>query len=252
MTISAHKYRLPLVTFAESHRPLESNKTLPTLQEVLANLPIQLPNVALLGICEDGVPLLLDLQNARLGSLLVVADDLRSSQHLLDIIRLSLTYQNRPHELQILWGSERSIPGSTAMLKTVALHDREMERTLIHLADIAESRQHGKLLGPTLILLLDDLNLATEIDREARWAMEFLLRNGAQQRVWIVAAQDTASLAKHRLWLERFKTPIFGPIHDLKARTLLSLPEFTEVPASAGVFTVNSQGAWLRFWVPEI
>jgi len=173
------------------------------LESVLSRLPVRLPGVAVLGVGMDGIPLLVDVHDRRVGSLLVVADDLAVGQGLLDVIRRSLTRLSYAHEVQVWWGTERERQRSVGMTRVFALHDRGLENALLHLADVVESRQHGKLPGPTQVLLLDDLSIVRAIDREGRWALEYLLRAGAEQRVWVAAAVGGRD-AEARCWYRRF------------------------------------------------
>jgi len=172
------------------------------LDDVLRRLPVHLPWTALLGVGEDGVPLLVDLLDPRVGPLLIAAAP-EAGRLLLDTIRVSLVKQNRLHEMQIFWGTEREGTRSVGMVRVFALHDRRLEETLLHLADVAESREHGRLMGPVLVLLLDDLGRVLEADREALWALEYLLRRGTQQRVWVAAAVDEDD-RRVRRWYRHF------------------------------------------------
>ena len=260
MAILTQKYRLDLASEASSRAtrleisPLASQYApRPTLEEVISRLPLLTHETAFLGICEDGVPLLLDLHNPSPGALLIIGRENPTAVNLIEIVHQSLLIANNRFTLELFRISDSILAPSHPLEHWINPHDRTLESTLRQLADVTNARQNGKMRGPSIVLLLDNLEWVLEADPEAIWALEYILHYGPNQKIWPIVAAIVENETIRLRWLRRFKTLIWAADLSLETKQKFSLPAHpfsTTLPASS-CFSLKSQGQWLHIWVPE-
>ncbi|MGB9799437.1 MAG: hypothetical protein ACPLUL_05025 [Thermanaerothrix sp.] len=260
MALLTQKYRLDLVT-----KPISNASDLdispltlqfaqrPTPEEIISGLPLLTHETAVLGVCEDGVPLLLDLHNPSPGALLVIGHELTTPLNLLEVVHQSLWMANDPQFLQLFLVSDKAFSASHPVERWINPHHRDLEQTLIQLSDVTNARQQGKLRGPSIVLLIEDLEWVLRADPEAIWALEYLLHYGPNQKIWPIVATTLENETIRLRWLRRFKTLIWAADLSLETKQKFSLPTHpfsTTLPASS-CFSLMSKGQWLHIWVPE-
>ncbi|MCX8024115.1 MAG: hypothetical protein N3A60_02815 [Thermanaerothrix sp.] len=261
MAILTQKSRLDLVSEVISNPPkLESSPLLtkiaqrPTVDDVLSGLPILTHETVLIGICEDGVPLLLDLHNPSPGSVLVIGQKINTAVNLIEVAHRSLLLANNQHTLEIFRISDSAPATSHPIEHWINPYDRTLESTLSHLSDITNARQNGKMRGPSIVLLVDSLEWVLEADYEAKWALEYLLHYGPNQKIWPIVATTPDNESVFLRWLRRFKTLIWAADLSPDVKHQFNLPEhpfFSTLPDSH-CFSLKSQGQWLHIWLPEL
>ncbi len=260
MAILTQKYRMDLASEASSKAthleisPLASQYApRPTLEEVISGLPLLTHEAALLGVCEDGVPLLLDLHNPSPGALLIIGRENTTAVNLIEIVHQSLLIANNQFTLELFRISD-SIPATSHPLEHwISPYDRTLESTLHRLADIASARQNGKMRGPSIVLLLDSLEWVLEADPEAMWALEYLLHYGPNQKIWSLVATTLDDESVRLRWLRRFKTLIWAADLSPEVKRQFNLPEhpYSSLLPASHCFSLKSQGQWLHIWLPE-
>ncbi len=173
------------------------------LDEVLMRLPVLTHATAVVGVGEDGVPVLWDTQHGK--SLLVIGKGLALPWQVLDVARVSLEGNNTLHFVEITWVTERETRWRV-ITDVVSPYERTLEQTLRRLADLVDRRQHGQNRGAVQVLILDDLAQVLKADYEARWALEFVVKRGAGVGVQVLAAVDGNDLTRRPVkgWDGRF------------------------------------------------
>jgi len=173
------------------------------LDEVVMRLPVLTHATAVLGVGEDGVPVVWDALGGK--SLLILGEGLVLPWQVLDAARVSLEGNNTRHVLEITWVTERETRGR-GITDVVSPHERTLEQTLRRLADLVDRRRHGQNRGATQVLILDDLAQVLKADYEARWALEFVVKRGAGVGVQVLAAVDGNDLTRRPVkgWDGRF------------------------------------------------
>lgn len=177
------------------------------LDEVLMRLPVLTHATAVVGVGEDGVPVLWDAQHGK--SILVIGEGLVLPWQVLDAARVSLEGNNTRHVLEITWVTERETRGR-GITDVVSPHERTLEQTLRRLADLVDRRRHGQNRGATQVLILDDLAQVLKADYEAHWALEYLVKNGGQGDLAVLAAVERSAASRRPLnrWVTWFKGTI--------------------------------------------
>jgi hypothetical protein len=228
-----------------------------SLDQILAQSGQLPPHSLLLGVCDDGLPFLLDLTNPAPGAMLVCGDSGVGKTALVDSILASGARLNTPTQLN-LSVIAREIEPFMHLAKADHCQEifscaEEVTGDLIgELADLAEERRRTRPADPAILLVIDDLaGCLDHLDQEAFNRLYWLIRHGPRSRVWTVA---TLSMERARTiepqFLSAFRTRLFGRTADRKLVAQLSEDDKLRTAAlENGQFNIPYAGEWLRLWV---
>jgi hypothetical protein len=230
---------------------------LASILERLANLPAQ---TAILGVCDDRLPVLLDLSDPAPGALLVASDDETLRLRLLRTLLQTAAALNSPRSVQFLvlstrpeewraWLDELDI--SRHCLGIDSLLESSPDRWLLKLAGWADQRRTGSS-GPAVILVVDDLTAVPQMEYDARVNFNWLVKEGPGVRIWPVGAMAVEQAPDLVRWVRLFKTRILGPAVDPALyRQLASLDEQEGAALVDEMqFAVRIHDNWLKFRIP--
>lgn len=256
-----NRYDMLMEAFAELKPEIDAARRLtpvpayPSLNQALSEFG-EMPSEAMfMGVASDGLPMLLNLHDAVPGPLLVLGDAGAGKTNLLQVIAHSAGMMHQPSNLQFgvvtnhpgEWNGVEKIPNNVGVFPLYATSSEEF---ILSLASWA----HGnKTSSQSVLLLLDDLEAATNLDFDARQNLRWLLLRGPARRVWPIVTLNPSRLDSLHPWLELFRTRVFGSIRDenivnrLKARDA-KLPTLH----NGAEFTLREGDQWLRFWLPSI
>ena len=242
----------PEIDAARSVKPVPA---LPPLTEVLAEFGPMPPEALFLGVASDGLPVLLNLHDPIPGPLLITGDAGTGKTGLLQIISRAAGKMHQPQELQFgvltnhpdEWSAFEDIPNNVGIFP---FYHRSAEDFILSLASWAHENKTSR---QSVLLLLDDLEAASNLNFDARQNLRWLLLRGPARRVWPII-----TLTPHRMenigpWLEAFHTRIFGTIQNPQHINQLDA-ESAELDSLNGgsQFTLREGDHWLRFWIPSI
>lgn len=218
------------------------------------------PNpTALFGMGDDGFPVILELNNPAAGTLFLVADPMSGQHTLLQTILYSLTVLN--HHLDAAFyalttnldwvDNLRAAPHCLGAEKPWR---RSADALILHLVEVTDARRAGRMPGPEVILVLDDLPaLLPRFDGEVHRDLQYLMAYGPSQGVWpLVHIPSTKISALKRTWLSRAGTLITGHIENQRLAQALSPDEAPRASwlRSGREFGAFIRGRWVRFIIP--
>jgi hypothetical protein len=241
----------------------------PFLEEVLDRISNPPAQTAILGVCDDGLPILLDLNDPAPGAVLVASDDDVLRTRLLRALLQTCVALNSPRSVQFLilssdpgqwqdWLAKQEITRHCLGVEALPASRPSVEsppqgspdRWLLKLGAWADQRRSGSVTGPAVVLVVDDLNAATQLEYDARVNFDWLVKEGPGVRIWPVVGMRTASAKELIRWVRLFKTRLLGPANDRALfGQLASEPDTTFDPAE---FAVRVQDHWLAFRVPVL
>jgi hypothetical protein len=228
---------------------------LPGLGEVLAGYSPMPPEALFLGVASDDLPVLLNLHDPVPGPILIAADPGAGKTKLLQTIALAAGAMHQPDDLQFgvltnhpdEWSGMEAIPNNVGVFQ---LYSQPAEDFILSLASWAHD---NKTSQQSVLLLLDDLEAASNLDFDARQNLRWLLLRGPSRRVWPILTLNPKRMENILPWLEAFHTRVFGAIQDPG-----HLKQLDAVSARLGSlhsgshFTLREGESWLRFWIPSI
>jgi hypothetical protein len=226
--------------------------------------PVQLEQTSrtlLLGSCQDGLPVLLDLKDPSAGAVLVVGDAHSGKTTLLQAMLQSLVERNSQHEVQYVviteqlahwqaWSTEKV---ATHQLAMVDARSPQAGEWLGRMTRKIEQRQSSRHWGPAVVVIMDGLRFLQAGDSDTRLNFEYLLQQGPACQVWPVAALSSDQAVEMLRWVNKFTTRIAAYISDpSKAVRICGSSEVqasTLQPGNQFTFRVGSE--WLVFSLPE-
>ena len=227
-----------------------------TLEELIAQNPTLPNDTLMLGMANDGLPILLNLYEPAPGPVLVVGDSGVGKTSLMQTLARATNLIQDPSDIQYgvvtsnpdEWQTLDTSPGSLGVWPANHFSPQDFVQRI---TDWAKQPEHGRQV---IILFLDDLasiiNTSYEIQENIKW----LLLNGSKNHVWIVASLNIVRAIRMRVWLDLFNTHIFGYIQQpslTRALTTDSLSDFESLVPGLE-FDIKQRGEWLRFWLPAI
>ncbi len=233
----------------------EASPALPMLGEVLAGYAPMPPAALFLGVVSDDLPVLLNLHDPIPGPILIAADPGAGKTKLLQTIAMAAGAMHQPADLQFgvltnhpdEWNVVEGIPNNVGVFR---LYSQAAEDFILSLASWAHD---NKTSEQSVLLLLDDLEAASNLDFDARQNLRWLLLRGPARRVWPVITLNPKCMENILPWLDAFHTRIFGTMQDPRhAQQLDAVSAGLGSLQSRSHFTLKEGESWLRFWIPSI
>lgn len=227
---------------------------LPPLSEVLAEFHPMPSEAMFMGVASDGFPVLLNLHDPFPGPLLLSGDAGSGKTRLLQTIASATAQMHRPENVQFgvltnhpdEWNGLEEIPNNVGIFP---LYHQSAEDFILSLASWA----HGnKTSQQSVLLLLDDLEAATNMDFDAKQNLRWLFLRGPARRVWPIATVNPNCVENISPWLDAFRTRIFGSIQNPNnARSLNAENAGLEALNIGTQFAMREGDHWLKFWIPS-
>lgn len=235
-----------------------SSLSLAGLLERLSNLP---PQTAILGVCDDELPVLLDLADPAPGALLVAGDSREQRFNLLRTLIQTAAALNSPRSVQFLVLSSQpqewqdwlnGLEAARHCLAVEGLQEGNADRWLLKLSGWADQRRTGSITGPAVLLIVDDLAAATQLEYDARVNFDWLVKEGPAVKIWTVTCASAEELPTLARWVRLFKSRVFGYAADPAIYgQLVQTDELeTSLFSDESQFAIRIQDSWLKFRLP--
>ena len=161
----------------DSSRQVKPTPALPALNEVLADFGPMPHDALFLGVAADNLPVLLNLHDPVPGPILITADPGAGKTAMLQTIALAAGKMHQPENLQFgvltnhpdEWNGLEQIPNNVGVFP---LYNKSAEDFILSLASWAHD---NKTSQQSVLLLLDDLEAASNLDFDARQNLSWLL-----------------------------------------------------------------------------
>lgn len=234
--------------------PAPNDTTLYTLLDRLSPLPAF---TSVLGVCDDGMPLLFDLADGSPGSVLVLGDEGSGKVQLLHAILASASCLNPAdrvvfHVITPNPGAFESLLRFPNCQAVLSAYERDASELVFDLAALAEQRRTGRGKGGVELLAIHDLPAFVQHnDYEVNAYLRWLVSSGPDASIWTIASLKTPqSWRIDEDFLEAFGTKLTGCTASAQLGSgYPDLPAPIQLP---GVFAVRLGDEWVRFWVPQI
>jgi len=253
---------MEMVATQDGRQELAGEAGWPPALETLIQQCAPLPTDSIiLGICDDGLPFVLDVTNPAPGALVILSDADAGQRRLLNAILASAALLNSEEELvfNLLVNDPEEFQNLAQfghchnVIPIDGNSSDELAAVIRELAVITEARRRSRPVPPAVILAIDDLARCLQIiDDETFAQLYWLVKHGPRSRVWTIASLDALQARKiePRL-LASFRTRLIGSIEDADLGQYLTGGENLEIEPSvdANQFYVPYGNSWVRFWV---
>jgi hypothetical protein len=227
--------------------------TVPPLSEVLMEFGPMPSEALFLGVASDGLPVLLNLHDPVPGPILISSDAGTGKTALLQNIASAAGKMHQPEELQFgvltnhpdEWSGLESIPNNVGVFP---LYHQSAEDFILSLASWAHGNKSSQ---QSVLLLLDDLEAATNMDFDAKQNLRWLLARGPARRVWPITTLNPNRMSGISPWLDAFHTKILGSIQNTSLVSQFKAENAELESLHIGTqFALREGDHWLRFWIP--
>jgi hypothetical protein len=155
----------------------------------------------ILGICDDGLPLVLDLNDPNPGAILITGGRHTGKSHLLKSILNSACSMNNIDQLYFYFispesGSHHDLELLSHCYGVLSSYDKAACELIVDLSALVEQRKSGRHLGTKCILAIDNLyELIKHQDFEVLNHLKWLYRFG--QKTQIMCGTDRMKLPEY-------------------------------------------------------
>jgi hypothetical protein len=226
----------------------------PPLSEVLAEFSPMPAEALFLGVASDGLPVLLNMYDPIPGPILLCGDSGTGKTAFLKLVAAAAGKMHQPEDLQFgvltshpdEWNAFEDIPNNVGVFP---LYHKSAEDFILSLASWA----HGnKTSQQAVLLLIDDLEAATNLDFDAKQNLRWLFLRGPARRVWPIITLNPNRMENITPWLDAFHTKIFGAIQDPGYTRSLGADNANLSSLNSGTqFALREGENWLKFWIPS-
>lgn len=214
---------------------------------------------AMLGICEDGLPVLLDLTDPKPGSLLVGSTHPEGVRQLLKLTILSTLARSRSSDLDVLivsrvpeqWQSFCNLAGAQR-IEVLPIYDRASSSAMLRYGRILDQRMNGRSRGGIHLLLVDDLDGLNQLDFDVQINFQWLAKEGPAYQMWTLAGLQAEQVEQNDRFLASFQTRVLGQVSDPFFATWLAAAQPPDTAAfhETQQFCVQINRNWMTFWLP--
>lgn len=218
----------------------------PHLSSILSESSPFPPYSLVIGLCTDGLPFMLSLDNPKSGSILVVGENALAKSQILTAMSISSCRINHPEEVS--WSvitrnahQYAELVSSPHCQVVINPHDRAAGELVVELASIVEQRRFGRERGGTKVLMIDDFHSFIPMlsDYSVYLNLKTLVSKGPACGIWplISIKSDEAHTEQGQL-LRTFGTYIFEKAEHDSSQTPSTRTRHTPEPTFQPNFNV--------------
>ena len=229
-----------------------------TLSEVLRLLPPIPRDALLLGVANDGLPILLNLKDPVPGPVLIAGDSQTGKTRLLQIISQYVEQARDPESIRYTVITHKAMEWKrfNQALNCEGILGFHQGWTASYLNSLVDWAHSSKQDGQYLLLLVDGLEELAS-DDQLHQAFSWLLLRGPSRHIWPIVTSNVANAKSVEPWLNVFRTRLFGRMQDQSGdgrNALLTGPadfQFSNLQAG-DQFVMRAGSDWLTFKLPAL
>lgn len=188
----------------------------PILASVIADASPLPSEVLFLGLADDGLPLLLNLDDPVPGPLLVVGDLNCGKTRLMQTIASAVDMLHAPDDVKYViitekpdeWNQFHDNANNAGIFITKEDNTRDLIMSLVTWAHNNKGEQQS------ILLFIDNLEPVTKLDPQLEQNLRWLLLRGPSRRIWPIVSLDSDRAEDMSAWLSFFRSRLFGHIED--------------------------------------
>ena len=214
------------------------------------------PFSTVLGICDDGLPLLLDLNDPNPGAILISGQQHSGITRLLKSIIFSACTLNTIDQLYFYLitpnpGTNHDIGNLDHCYGVYSSYDKASCELVVDLSALVEQRKSGRHLGTKCILAIDNLyEMIKHQDFEVINHLRWLYRFGANNGIWVISTLESerTNLIEDGL-LDEQKTHI---VAGSEALLLSDASHQNQIRQDIQSYRTRIGREWVDFWLPSM
>jgi hypothetical protein len=232
----------------------------PEYEEILQKLVPAPTGTALLGLCQDGLPLLLDLASNSPGGLLLLDPQPDRIRALLTGIIASVIHLSPPESIEIFLISPQldqfpHPPEGAYVFRWADMRKKGAQELLYEFLSAAGNQEFTLPDNRLRLLLLDEAHQFLPIlDRYTQDLLGWAATNGPQSGCRVVAsalAVESGTLLPEA-FLASFDVRVYGHPPDSRSSRLAPAPQIDPATHTReGYFSINIAGESTPFWLPS-
>jgi hypothetical protein len=253
--LALQAYRDIQTELHQEEQPRDGLTESPTDRPDLAPPPEIPDGSLLLGLADDGLPVMLDLYDPAPGPILVAGDGgSGKTAFLQSLARASDRCDPGDIQFAILtpfpeeWAELETLSNCLGIWPVYHLSADEFLSRLVNWAEaLPQTRQ-------VVLLIVDGLDLMAGNGLPFLHDLRWLLMNGPERQVWPVVSVNPGRFPRLQAWLEYFRTRVIGHVkQSYNARLLLDHTEIDPADLMPGVqFGLAQAESWLKFILPPL
>ena len=246
----------PEIAAAQSNFQPVRSPSHPSLEDVLDRLGLLPSGSLLLGMANDGLPVLLNLYDPSPGSILLIGDPGSGKTTLLKTLALTIARLYEANDVQFSvttsatesWGDMEGLPNCAGICSINGNDARELVASLFDWAHQNNKSQQ------VVLFLVDDLGKTSQWDETAKSQLRWLLMRGPSRRIWPILTLNPLMIADVKEWLPLFRTFIYGKISNPMLSGIFTGASNAHLDTLQGgtEFSMKEGNHWLKFWIPGI
>jgi hypothetical protein len=229
---------------------------LPSLESVIADASPFPSEALLLGLAEDGLPVLLNLNDPIPGPILIAADQSSGKTKLLQMMARAVELLRSPSDIQ--YGVITSYPqeweGFEQNQLNAGVYSAQHDNTQEFLQSLFDWAHNNKGNNQFILLFIDDLESLKSMDPQTEQNLRWLLLRGPSRRVWPIVTINAHNSRNMESWLSFFRTRLFGRTQDAQDSNFIAGTSSEDLQdlISGSQFAIREGNQWLKFLSPSI
>lgn len=194
----------------------------PSVRSIIKSYGPFPPYSLVVGMCQDGLPFMISLDNPKSGSILVVSENSFEKTQIIRTLSLSACLINNPDQIRLCvitnkvdrYSDMMNYPNCQALISP---YERSAGEMVIEFASITEQRRAGREMGSALLLIIDDYKSFAPMlsDYSVYLNLKTLITTGPNSGIWpIISIKPSDVNSPKGQLLRSFGTYIFEKVNN--------------------------------------